>query len=299
MYESPVNLTKENIYLKKEREQEYGLPNIIGKSKALQEVIKLVKKVAKTNANVLIYGESGTGKELVARAIHINSLRKDKPFIVVNCAAIPETLLESELFGYAPKSGISGADLKGKPGKFELADEGSIFLDEVADMTLSTQAKILRVLQEKEFERISDTKPIKVDVRIIAATNKNLEEAIKKKEFREDLYFRLNVISISLPPLCERKEDIPLLIEYFIERYAKETKKNVGRISDEALELLMQYDYPGNVRELENLIERAVILTEGDTILLSALPTDLSKRTKITIDAPKSTMLNSEIPYLH
>lgn len=288
-----LNLTKENIYLKKEREQEYGLPNIIGQSKALQEVIKLVKKVAKTNANVLIYGESGTGKELVAKAIHINSLRADKPFIIVNCAAIPETLLESELFGYAPKSGISGADPKGKPGKFELADLGSIFLDEIGDMSLSTQAKILRVLQEKEFERISGTKPIKVDVRIIAATNKNLETAIKEKTFREDLYFRLNVISISLPPLRERKEDIPLLIQHFIDKYAKETKKNVTKISNEALELLMNYDYPGNVRELENLVERAVILTEGDTIPLSALPTNLSSR-RMPATATKSKILDSE-----
>ncbi|MFH0774000.1 MAG: sigma-54 dependent transcriptional regulator [bacterium] len=269
-----IDLERENILLKKELQKGYNFSNIIGKSKPLKDVFNLIKRVAKTDSTVLILGESGTGKELVAGAIHYSSQRKDNPFVKINCAAIPEDLLEAELFGIE-KNVATGVD--GRMGRFEQAQCGTIFLDEIGDMSPSLQAKLLRVLQEREIEKIGGRKAIKVDVRIISATNKDLKKQIKENKFRDDLYFRLNVFPISLPPLRERREDIPLLIKHFIERYAKETKKPVVKISEGAEELLIQYDYPGNVRELENLIERAIILTDGDTILLEALP-ELKKR---------------------
>lgn len=238
---------------------------IIGKSREMLKVYSLIKKVADTTANVLILGESGTGKELVAKAIHENSPRKDMPFVVINCGGIPENLLESELFGYL-KGSFTGA-YADKPGLFEIARGGTIFLDEVAELPLVLQVKLLRVVQEKTFLRIGGTENIRVDVRIISATNRNLEEMVQKGEFREDLYYRLNVIPISIPPLRERKDDIPVLTKYFIEKYSHEFGKGIKNISNYALELLMDYSFPGNVRELENIIERSVALEHSSIVL--------------------------------
>lgn len=258
---------KEKLTL--ELKKKYSLQNVIGISDKMQEVFKTALKAAKTKATILLIGESGTGKELIAKAIHFESDRSKGPFLAINCAAIPENLLEAELFGYE-KGAFTGA-LVSKPGKFELANGGTIFLDEIGDLPLSLQAKLLRVIQDKTFERIGGTKSIKVDVRIIAATNKNLEEMVKSGAFREDLYFRLNVIPIFLPPLRERKEDIPLLIDHFLKKFNKEYGKNIT-ISKPAMEKLINYSWPGNVRELENTIERLVILAEGDEITLQDLP---------------------------
>jgi len=238
---------------------------IIGKSREMLKVYSLIKKVADTTANVLILGESGTGKELVAKAIHENSPRKDMPFVVINCGGIPENLLESELFGYL-KGSFTGA-YADKPGLFEIARGGTIFLDEVAELPPVLQVKLLRVVQEKTFLRIGGTENIRVDVRIISATNRNLEEMVQKGEFREDLYYRLNVIPISIPPLRERKDDIPVLTKYFIEKYSREFGKGIKNISNYALELLMDYSFPGNVRELENIIERSVALEHSSIVL--------------------------------
>lgn len=252
-------LILENIYLKEElqsRENEFN--KIIGKSPVMQQLFELIKRVAPTKTTVTIFGESGTGKELIARAIHEHSPRCDKPFVVVNCVAIPETLLESELFGHV-KGAFTDA-ITTKPGKFELADGGTIFLDEIGDMSLALQGKILRVLQEREIEPVGGTVAKKVDVRIIAATNRSLPDLVKQGKFREDLYFRLNVVPIIVPPLRERKEDIPYLAQYFLSKYSKEAGKKIDGITPNALELLQNYNYPGNVRELENLIERAVVL---------------------------------------
>ncbi len=221
----------------------------------------------------MILGESGTGKELIARAIHYASLRAEKPFVKVNCAALPESLLESELFGHE-KGAFTGA-VGRRIGRFEQADQGSIFLDEIGDLSPSLQMKLLRVLQEKEFERVGSNQTIRTDVRVIAATNRNLEEAIKKGTFREDLYYRLNVVTISLPPLRERREDIPPLIEHFLKKYNAENGKKVNSLSKEARDLLMQYGYPGNVRELENIVERAVVLCRGEILGIQDLPLTL------------------------
>jgi len=237
---------------------------LVGKSKAILEVSKLIGQVAQRDVPVLIEGESGVGKELVARAIHCFSPRKDKPFVAVNCAALPETLIESELFGYEPGAFTSAE--KRKLGKFEVANGGTLFLDEIGDMSLSTQAKLLRVLQDQTFERLGGNQPIKVNVRIIAATNQNLKELINKGLFRADLYHRLNVVTIRIPPLRERKEDIPLLVEYFIQKTNQELGTKVKGITLEALKLLEDYSFPGNVRELENIIKRAVILAKGSYI---------------------------------
>jgi transcriptional regulator with PAS, ATPase and Fis domain len=223
------------------------------------------QKVAPTKTTVLLLGESGTGKELFARAIHNLSKRLDYPFVPINCAAIPKDLLESELFGHE-KGSFTGADAK-KIGKFELADKGTIFLDEVGDMDFILQSKLLRAIEEAEIERVGGIRPIKVDVRIIAASNKDLEKAVEDKTFREDLYYRLNVFPIRIPPLKERKEDIPLLVEYFINKYCREIKTPLKNISRDALDILMNYHWKGNVRELENTIERAIILCDGDTII--------------------------------
>lgn len=245
--------------------KEYIFANIVGKCPSMQENFRLIEKVAPSNCSILLRGESGTGKELVARAIHYNSPRKAKIFVPVNCAALPETLLESELFGYE-KGAFTGADSK-KLGKFEVAHKGTIFLDEIADMSLSMQAKILRVLQEQSFDRVGGTKSVKVDFRPVAATNKNLEKALVKGLFREDLYFRLNVITISIPPLRERREDIPLLANHFLQRSNRVNGEKINNISTEVMDLLMNYEWPGNVRELENVIERAVILSSNNVIL--------------------------------
>ena len=254
----------ENVLLRTEFADRIGLPKIIGKSRQLQEITAAVQKVAPTNATVLITGESGTGKELFARAIHYLSMRKDGPFVAINSAAIPRELLESELFGYE-KGAFTGADAR-KQGKLELADNGTVFLDEIGDMDLALQAKILRVLQEQVIERVGGSKPIAIDVRIITATNKDLEQAVASKAFREDLFYRLNVFPLVIPPLRERREDIPPLAQHFLGKYAAEVRKGTMALSGEAGELLQKFPWKGNVRELENVIERAVIYAEGGVI---------------------------------
>jgi DNA-binding NtrC family response regulator len=257
-------LFTENILLKEEFASKLGFPRIVGRSEKIAGVAQMVQKVAPTKTTVLLLGESGTGKELFARAIHNLSNRKLYPFVPINCAAIPRDLLESELFGHE-KGSFTSADAK-KLGKFELADKGTIFLDEIGDMDLTIQSKLLRAIEEGEIERVGAIKAIKVDVRIVAASNKDLEKAVEDKKFREDLYYRLNVFPIRIPPLRERKEDIPLLVEYFINKCCLEIKTPVKTVSKEALDTLMNYHWKGNVRELENAIERAVILCDGDVI---------------------------------
>jgi len=257
--------------LRAELHEKYQFKNIIGQSGAMQEVFKAVSKVINSDVTVLLQGESGTGKELIARAIHYESeKRRNKPFVAVNCSALPESLLESELFGHE-KGAFTGATQR-RIGKFELANGGTVFLDEIGEMSPALQVKVLRVLQEREFERVGGNELIRVDVRIISATNKDIEEAVRKGEFREDLYYRLSVFPIRIPPLRERKEDIPLLAYHFLKRYAARENKEVNKISAEALELMMAYHWPGNVRELENAIERAVILASTDEIVPSDLP---------------------------
>jgi len=263
------NLEREIQRLRLQTGERYNFANIVGKSEPMRKIFEMIGTLAQANCTVLLRGESGTGKELVARAIHYTSQRAGSPFVPINCAAIPESLLESELFGYE-KGAFTGATAR-KLGKFELASGGTIFLDEIADMSLAMQAKILRVIQERTFERLGGTRPIKVDTRLVAATNKDLEELIMKEAFRKDLYYRLNVVSIYLPALSERKEDIPLLVSHFLRRYSRVNKKIKG-ISKQALKLLMDHNWPGNVRELENVIERAIVLGEGDMLL----PRDLS-----------------------
>jgi two-component system response regulator PilR (NtrC family) len=264
------NMAAENKQLKSELRDKYDFSNLLGESEAMKHVYDLIRKTAPTRTNVLIWGESGTGKELVARAIHFNSLRKDKPFMTVNCGAIPETLIESELFGHV-KGAFTGANTN-KMGMFEAAHKGTVFLDEIGELPLPMQVKLLRVIQERNFNRVGSTENCEVDVRLIAATNRNLEEEVKAGRFREDLFYRLNVIQIHLPPLRLRKKDIPLLSEHFLKKYAKETGKDIRRISPRAMELLMHYDYYGNVRELENIIERSVALEAGQEVQESALP---------------------------
>ena len=254
----------ELTYLRGERDIIYRFDNFIGESQAIKRVFATLKKVSRSNASVLITGETGTGKELVAGAIHYSSQRAAGNFVKVNCAALHENLLESELFGHE-RGAFTGAN-KQRIGRFEQAHLGTMFLDEIGDMSLSTQAKVLRVLQEKEFERLGGSRTIKVDVRIISATNKELSQAVKDKEFREDLFYRLNVITIRIPPLRERKDDIPLLADFFRRRFCGDLKKNVQGISKGAFSLLQRYQWPGNVRELENCIERAVLMCESDEI---------------------------------
>lgn len=266
-------LRQENLRLKQDVTRCYGLSSIIGEGNAIRNLLTMIERIASSDSTVLITGESGTGKELVATTIHYQSPRRDKPLVKVNCAALPEGLIESELFGHE-KGAFTGA-LKKKPGRFELASGGTIFLDEVGDLPPSAQAKLLRVLQDKTFERIGGTEPIKVDVRIIAATNRDLKEEVKKGRFREDLFFRLNVIPVHIPPLRERKEDIPLLVEYFLKKFNSRLGKNV-RFSSEAMKALFEYDYPGNVRELENIIERVVVLSQGGIIKKDDLPFSFS-----------------------
>jgi transcriptional regulator with PAS, ATPase and Fis domain len=252
------------MILRDEVAQRVGFPEIIGKSDVMVELSKTVKKVAKSDSTVLLLGESGTGKELFARAIHQISDRKDNPFVAINCAAIPKELLENELFGYE-KGAYTGA-VNQKVGKFELADKGTIFLDEIGDLDLSLQAKILRVIQEREFERVGGTQKIKVDVRIIAASNKDLTKLAEERDFREDLYYRISVFPINIPPLRDRLSDVPYLVEHFVKRYTQEMRKNIESVSDAAMEKMQSYSWPGNVRELQNTVERAVILCEGTRI---------------------------------
>jgi len=257
-------LLRENLRLRDEARVRYGFASIVGKNARMQEIYQLIEKVAPTPASVLITGESGTGKELVARAIHINSPREKAPFISVNCAALPETLLESELFGHE-RGAFTGATSMRK-GRFELADTGTLFLDEIGDIPLPLQAKLLRVLQERSFERVGGSRPINVNVRIITATNRDLKDEVDEGRFREDLYYRLNVLHIHLPPLRERADDIPMLTDHFINKFAKMLNKPKLRISGEALRYLAGLPWEGNVRELENTIERAAILCSGDVI---------------------------------
>lgn len=263
-------LVEENISLRQKLEGQYRFENIIAKSARMQRLIELIKVVGKSNATVLITGESGTGKELVARAIHSQSHRHGKPFVAVSCAALPESLLESELFGHE-KGSFTGAYTQ-KKGKFEFANGGTLFLDEIGEMSANSQVHLLRVLEEKEFARVGGNEPIKTDVRVISATNKDLRKAIENGEFREDLYYRLNVVNIELPPLRERKEDIPLLAEHFLARFASENRKEITGFSPDALEFLLDHDWPGNVRELENAVERAVILARDSLITAGDLP---------------------------
>jgi DNA-binding NtrC family response regulator len=266
-------LIKENRLLRMEVRKKFEFNNIIGKSKKMQEIFSLIEKVALGNSTVMIYGGSGTGKELVAKAIHYNSPRSDRPFIPFNCGAIPETLVESELFGHT-KGAFTGA-IQLKKGLFEEANGGTLFLDEISTILPSVQVKLLRVLQEKEVMKVGSTERTRIDVRMIAATNENLEENMKKGKFREDLFYRLHVFPIFLPDLKERKEDIPLLAYHFLDIYSKEAKKEIKGISREAIKLLLEYHWPGNVRELENTIERAVIMTDQDYLTPSDLPRDL------------------------
>jgi Nif-specific regulatory protein len=271
--EERQRLLEENVRLQEELKDRFRPSNIIGKSKPMQAVYDLIARVSKSDTTVLIQGESGTGKELVAHAIHYNSLRAAKPFIKVNCAALPEGVLESELFGHE-KGAFTGA-VSQRKGRFELAHGGTIFLDEVGDFSPSTQVKLLRVLQEKEFERVGGTATIKTDVRVIAATNRNLETLIADRTFRQDLYYRLNVFALHIPPLRERRADILLLADYFVEEYSKANHKYIRRISTPAIDMLMSYHWPGNVRELENCIERAVLLSDDGVIHGYHLPPTL------------------------
>lgn len=269
-------LRRENYALKRQLKEKYKFKNFIGDSPQMRKVFRIIEKVADTDSTVLILGASGTGKELVARAIHYNSTRKDKPLIPVNCGAIPGELLESELFGH--EKGAFTHAIKTRIGRFEMAKGGTIFLDEVGDMSPQLQIKLLRVLQEQEFERLGGTRTIKCDVRILAATNKDLDRAVEDGSFREDLYYRLKVIPIQLPPLKDRSGDIPLLVNHFLSKMIRVKKKGVKGISKEVMSALERYDWPGNVRELENIIERMVILCEGDQITVEDLPEKIARK---------------------
>ena len=274
--------------LKKELSQKYTLGDIISKNHLIQDIFNILPNIAESDSTVLIQGASGTGKELLAKAIHNLSRRKTKSFVKVNCGALPDTLLESELFGYL-KGAFTDAK-KDKPGRFALAHEGTIFLDEVGDMSPALQVKLLRVLQEKEFEPLGSTSPRKTDVRIIAATNKDLSKLVNESKFRDDLFYRLNVVKIELPLLRERREDIPLLIDAFVQKFNAKMGKQVGGVSDQVLRLLLRYDYPGNVRELENIIEHAFVLCKGERIDLDCLPKE------ITVDQEKISSPTMPLP---
>jgi two-component system NtrC family response regulator len=267
---SMYRIVQENEILKDAIRSRYQFDNIIGKSKPMQELYEIIRKVAPTNASVLIEGESGTGKELAAKSIHYNSTRKDKPLIAVNCSAFAESLLESELFGHEKGAFTGAANMK--KGRFELADGGTLFLDEIGELTMPLQVKLLRVLQEKTVERVGGTTPIPVDFRLIAATNKTLEDEVRNGHFREDLYYRLNVVKATMPPLRDRQDDIPLLISHFIQKYTQGMESPVTGTEKEATQILCEYPWKGNVRELENVIERAVILSSGPTISKADLP---------------------------
>jgi transcriptional regulator with PAS, ATPase and Fis domain len=265
-----------NILLTQALEKRYSFGNILGKNTRMQEVFELISDIADTDSTVLIQGESGTGKELIARAIHFNSYRKNKPFVVANCSAYSQNLLESELFGHE-KGSFTGA-IRRKIGRFELANGGTIFLDEIGEVSPPTQILLLRVLQDHRFERVGGEETLEVDVRVIAATNKNLTEEMKKGTFREDLYYRLNVIPIFVPPLRERKDDIPLLASYFLQKFSRERGKEVTSFSPEVIEILLAHSWPGNVRELENVIDHAIIISKQDKVLSKDLPQFLSQR---------------------
>ncbi|OPY66353.1 MAG: Transcriptional regulatory protein ZraR [Syntrophorhabdaceae bacterium PtaU1.Bin034] len=262
--EDRLHLIHENMVLKEALKDKMKSENIVYASEKMHEIVSLIVRVAKTDSTCMVQGESGVGKEIVANLVHELSERKNQPLVKVNCSAIPDTLLESELFGYE-RGAFTGAYQK-KIGRFEIANKGTIFLDEIGDVPLSLQPKLLRVLQEKEIERLGGLHPIKVDVRIIAATNKNLEEEVKQGRFREDLFYRLNIVQIEIPPLRERKEDIPLLLDFFLKKFTERHKRNIKGFTREARDVLIKHDFPGNVRELENIVERAVVLTRGEYI---------------------------------
>ena len=287
-------LEKEVKYLREEIDKSFGFENIIGRSKVIEDIFKMVRQIADSKSTVLIMGESGTGKELISRAIHYNSNRRNFPFVTINCAAIPETLIESELFGHE-KGAFTNA-IERKLGRFEVAQQGTLFLDEIGELSLTTQSKILRFLEEKEFTRVGGSKTIKVDVRLITATNKDLTQLLKKGSFREDLYYRINVVPILIPPLRERKEDIPLLLDYFVRKFNQENNKSVKGVSKEASELIMNYEWPGNVRELENLIERVIALTSNEYIQANELPFSLINISKI--NGLKEYILNGKVSFL-
>ncbi|TAM83667.1 MAG: sigma-54-dependent Fis family transcriptional regulator [Acidobacteria bacterium] len=291
-------LQEENRQLKEALGHRYQFDNIVANSPGMQEILAAVEQVAPTNATVLLGGESGVGKDMIARAIHQHSRRVNGPFIKINCTAIPENLLESELFGYE-KGAFTGA-IAAKPGKFELADKGTIFLDEIGDMPGSLQVKLLRVLQEREFERLGATKTIKVDVRVVAATNQDLRAALEQGTFREDLYYRLNVVPISIPPLREHKEDIPYLVDHFIKRFSESSGKTIEGITPEAMKLLVDFHWPGNVRELENIIERALVMTTGPRVGVGDIRLDIARPSgsRPGLDAPAVAANGSVVPLL-
>ena len=269
-------LRQENVLLKRTLGLAHQFSNIIGRSEAMLDVFKMIETVARTNSTILLTGESGTGKGLVAQAIHFHSLRRDKPMVSLNCGAMPESLLESELFGHM-RGAFTGADTN-KKGLLEVAEKGTIFLDEIGEMSAVMQVKLLRVLQERRFRRVGGLEEVQADIRVIAATNQDLSKAVAEGRFREDLFYRINVIPIALPPLRDRREDIPLIAEHFLAKYAEQMGKSVTGISHEAMELLMRHDWPGNIRELENVIERAVALEATPSILPESLPPDHSRR---------------------
>ncbi|MBW2502648.1 MAG: sigma 54-interacting transcriptional regulator [Deltaproteobacteria bacterium] len=285
--EDKERLTRENIELKNELSEKYRVGNIIGNSSRMQEMFEMLHRVSDSNATVLLRGESGTGKTLVARALHYNSSRVRKPFIVVNCSALPETLLESELFGHE-KGAFTGAHAM-KKGRFELAEGGTLFLDEIGELSQAVQVKLLQVVQDREFQRLGGVAPLKCNVRLVAATNRDLEKAVAEKHFREDLYYRLNVFPIYLPPLRERRTDILLLTEYFLKKYNEENSKEIRRISTPAIDMLLQYHWPGNVRELQNCIERAVLICDEESIKSYHLPPSL--QTSESVNSKKALSL--------
>ena len=272
------NLRDENRRLKEELGRKYQWDNIVGRSSAMQQIFATIMRVAPTRATVLLAGESGVGKDLIARAIHFHSPRRDKPFVKINCTAIPENLMESELFGYE-KGAFTGANIS-KPGKFEQADTGTVMLDEIGDVPANVQVKLLRVLQEREFERLGSNKTQHIDVRVVAATNKDLRAALEDGTFREDLYYRLNVVPLEIPPLRERKEDIPWLSKHFVEKLGPEMGDRVRGITDAAIDKLMQYSWPGNVRELENVIERSMVMALGEKLDEKDIRLDMNLRTR-------------------
>jgi DNA-binding NtrC family response regulator len=284
-------LVLENILLRKKLEEQYQYDEIIGKSDAMQEIFDLISRVAPTDSTVLITGESGTGKELIAQAVHGNSDRCYMPFVAVSCGALPESLLESELFGYE-KGAFTGADHP-KRGRIEMADKGTLFLDEIGDISLKTQVDLLRVLQQKEISRLGSEETVQVDVRILAATHRDLKQAIEENRFREDLYYRLNVITIHVPPLRERKEDIPLLADAFVRKYCLEMNREMANLEPSALNLLMDYDWPGNVRELENIIERALVIGRGKEISVEDLP--FTRKELVPEALPRSLKLMEKV----
>ena len=282
-------LREENVLLKKALGTAYEFSNIIGQSPAMLEVFKMVETIAKTNSTVLITGESGTGKDLIARAIHFNSLRRDQPFVALNCGAIPETLLESELFGHM-KGAFTGADAN-KKGLIEVSERGTIFLDEIGEMNATMQVKLLRVLQDRRFRRLGGTEEVQADIRVIAATNQDLQKRVAEGKFREDLFYRINVLPVHLPPLRERREDIPPIAEHFLARFGEQMKKPVRSISREAMDLLQAFSWPGNVRELENVMERAVALEQTPSVLPETLPEHVRRGV-----APASGPMPAELP---